>query len=173
MKTEPEFGSQGLWNDSVTSDSYGSREQYNKHIFEQYKLMVDSADKISARRNLANTFFLTLHTFLIGAAGFIHEKGPAVRSAWFNIFLLIAVLSLCYMWHRLLISYRQLNAAKFQVIRDFETRLPSSPFWNAEWDYLGRGTNPKLYRALTDIERFVPSLFAVLYLIAFITILLF
>lgn len=67
-----------LWNKDITSDTYVSPELYQAHLFEQYKNFVEMADRVSARRNLANTFFLTLNTFLIGAAGFIFEKGPTI-----------------------------------------------------------------------------------------------
>src|SRR5687768_16913613 len=52
-----------LWNADVGPDSYqGSSEQYQAAILEQYRLYVLMADRISARRALANTFFLTLNT---------------------------------------------------------------------------------------------------------------
>lgn len=160
----------GLWNPSVTPEKYGINKQYTEHVFEQYKIFVEMADRISSRRNLANTFFLTLHTFLISAAGFLYEKGPTVNNPWLNIFPLIAVLALCYVWYRLLLSYRQLNTAKFKVIGEYEKVLPSSPYWSAEWKAMGQGKDPKLYRPLTDVEQYVPFVFAILYFGAFIIV---
>ncbi len=157
-----------LWDTTVEATSYGQSELYQTHLFEQYKLLVDTADKTSARRNLANTFFLTLHTFLIGAAGFIYQNGPNIVSPWLNIFPLIAVMALCYVWYRLLLSYRQLNTAKFRVIGEYERKLPTSPFWLAEWKTLGEGKDPKKYRPLTDVEQIVPIIFAGLYVLAFV-----
>lgn len=161
---------EGLWNPSVTPDKYGINKQYTEHVFEQYKIFVEMADRVSLRRNLANTFFLTLHTFLISAAGFLYEKGPTVNNPWLNIFPLIAVLAICYVWYRLLLSYRQLSSAKYKVIGEFERMLPSSPYWSAEWKAMGEGKNPNLYRPLTDVERNVPIIFAFLYIGAFILI---
>ena len=160
----------GLWNTTVTSESYGSQEQFNAHIFEQYKIFVEMADRVSSRRNLANTFFLTLHTFLIASASFIFEKGSQITSPWLNIFPLVAVLALCYVWWRLIKSYRQLNTAKYKVIGEYERRLPSSPYWSAEWKALGEGNDPNLYKPLTDVENWVPVIFALLYVIGTIVI---
>lgn len=42
---------------------YGS--EFEKHLFEQYKLYVEMADRISTRRMWANSFFLSVHTALI------------------------------------------------------------------------------------------------------------
>jgi len=128
------------------------------------------ADRVSQRRNLANTFFLTLHTLLIGTASFIFEKGPRTSNLWLNVFPFIALLLLCYVWWRLLRSYRQLNSAKWKVIGEFECKLPSSPYWAAEWKLLGEGRNPALYRPLTDLENWVPIIFGCLYVIGAIAV---
>ena len=160
----------GLWNEHISAEDYGTKEQYQEHLFAQYKIFVEMADRISTRRNLANTFFLTLHTMLIGIATFSYEKGPRVADRWLNIFPLIAVLALCYVWWRLMKSYRQLNTAKFKVIGEYERQLPSSPYWGAEWEALGAGKDPKLYKQLTDVENWVPIVFAVIYLGGFLTI---
>ncbi|MGL6307740.1 hypothetical protein ACSZMF_18840 [Aeromonas caviae] len=39
---------------SSLKSAYG--EEYEKHLFEQYKMFVDMADRVSARRMLANSF---------------------------------------------------------------------------------------------------------------------
>jgi hypothetical protein len=170
MAGSPNAIIEGLWNEDVSADNYPSREQYQQHLFEQYQIFVEMADRISTRRNLANTFFLTLHTLIISAAGFIFEKGPKPSNRWMNIFPLVAVLALCYLWWRLLKGYRQLNSAKFKVIGEYERRLPASPYWSAEWKALGEGKDPKLYRPLADIEHWVPAIFAFLYTVGAIAI---
>jgi hypothetical protein len=154
-----------LWNQGISPEKYGSKEQYFEHTLEQYKITVEMADRVSARRNLVNTFFLTLHTLLIGTASFIFEKGPRTSNPWSNIFPLAALLALCYVWWRLLRSYRQLNKAKYQVIGEFERKLPASPYWNAEWKLLKEGKDPAVYKPLTDVENWVPIIFGFLYII--------
>ena len=165
--TQSEQIIEGLWNPTIKPESYGQHETYTKHVFEQYKIFIEMADRISTRRNLANTFFLTLHTLLISTAGYLYESGPTVSTPWMNLFPLIAVLTLCYVWYRLLLSYRQLNTAKFKVIGEYERILPSSPYWSAEWKALGQGKDPSLYRPLSDLEQFVPKAFAAMYIFAF------
>lgn len=157
-----------LWNPEVTVATYGSPEQYYAHVFAQYNMAVEMADRVSSRRMLANTFFLSLHTFIITAVGFILQ-GEFMPDTFERlrpfIFLTLPVAwALCYVWWRLLHAYRQLNAAKFLVIGEYEKRLPSSPLVSAEWQALGSGQNPQLYRSLTDVENYVPRLFALIYL---------
>jgi hypothetical protein len=156
-----------LWNDSsdamVAWDESGSA----KTILEQYKTCIEMADRVSARRATANTFFLSLNTAVFTAIGVIADLHPRTNKA-FLIFPLIALLAECALWYWLLRSYRQLNSAKFAVIGAMEERLPASPFWSAEWYALGQGRDPRRYWPLTHIERWVPVLFAVAYVGAFI-----
>ena len=48
-----------------TKESYG--ESFTVALFEQYKLYVESAEKISERRVSANNYLLTVNAFLVTA----------------------------------------------------------------------------------------------------------
>lgn len=130
------------------------------------------ADRISHRRTLANTFFITLNILIITVVGLIYENNLQPTNNGLLFFPLLPILMMCYVWWRLLHSYRQLNTAKYQVIGEYEKRLPSSPYWSAEWKILGEGKDRKLYQPLTNIEKWIPIAFAFLYLIGFMIILL-
>jgi hypothetical protein len=52
---------------SLSVTQYG--DQYTAHRLEQYKLYVEMADRIGARRQAANTFFLTINTALLAFLG--------------------------------------------------------------------------------------------------------
>ncbi len=156
---------EGLWDTNVSEKDYVSADKYQEHLFEQYKLYVEMADRISSRRALANAFFLTANTFLLGGVGYLYGQNLTFENRWFLILLLVAVLTLCYSWWRLIKSYRQLNTAKFKVIGEFEKKLPSSPYWRAEWKALGEGKIPSLYMPLTRVENIVPGIFAILYIV--------
>lgn len=157
---------EGLWNEDVSEDNYARNGKYQDHLFQQYKLYAEMADRISQRRNLANTFFLTLHTLILGVAGFVYEQAEIPANRFVIIIPLVGVLALCFAWWKLVKSYRQLNTAKFKVIGEFEKRLPSSPYWSAEWKALGEGKDPKLYTPLTAVETWVPVIFGLLYIFA-------
>lgn len=154
-----------LWNENISAQDYAKNEKYQEHLFEQYKLCIEMADRVSSRRDMANTFFLALHTLILGAVAFAYEKGLKLEHKWIVVFFLLALIALCFSWWRIVKSYRQLNTAKFKVIGEFEKRLPSSPFWGAEWKALGEGKDPKLYRPLTIVENWVPIIFGFLYVV--------
>jgi hypothetical protein len=133
---------------------------------ELYKLAVEMADRISARRALANTFFLSVNTGLVALLG-----GNQLR--WY---VAVAGLVFALAWWLLLQSYRKLNSAKFQVINDFEHRLPMQLF-SSEWQHLATTKAPRRlwppaalgawisgYHELGAVERVVPLAFAAIYM---------
>lgn len=153
-----------LWNQSA--GPVGGLQDRDT-ILEQYKIYVEMADRISARRSLTNTFFLTLNTAIFAAIGALWKTPPKVQS-WPLVFPLLALLVQCAAWFFLVRSYRQLNAAKYTVIGVLEERLPASPYWNAEWKALGEGKDKAKYWPMTHLEQWIPALFAATYLAAFI-----
>ena len=139
----------------------------NSSQLELYKLSVEMADRISARRLTANSFFLTINTGIIAFAGYLSlsaEKQLAVGQYWI---VALAGIILCYMWYRLIRSYAGLNKAKFDVIHEMEKDLPYKIF-DAEWVAVGEGKEPKKYLPFTKIEMAVPWVFLVIHLIVLI-----
>ena len=160
-----------LWNDDVPQNGYSSSEQYRNHILEQYKMYVEMADRISKRRDVANGFFLSMNGLFLGGAGALINKGQPVSSKWALVFPLIVLLLECFFWWRLIISYKQLNGAKFNIAGEFESRLPASPYRKAEWIHaLKEGKDRSVYWPLTHLESKVPIIFAAGYLLAAIVL---
>jgi hypothetical protein len=161
-----------LWNQEVTSESYGAdAENYQSAIMEQYKLCVEMADRISARRALANAFFLTLNSAALTTIGVFWKDRPDA-SVVYLVFPLLLLLALCLAWFWLVRSYRQLNSGKYAVIGALEERLPASPYWRAEWKALGEGNDKAKFWPLTHLEQWVPCVFALIYVCGFLVILL-
>ncbi len=159
-----------LWNADISADSYDdSGKRYQAAILEQYKLYVDMADRISARRGLANTFYLTLNTTVFTVIGVFWKDRPNA-SAWVLLFPLVVLLGQCFAWFWLMRSYRQLNTAKYIVVGALEERLPASPYWRAEWLALGEGKDRSKYVPLTHLEQWVPILFGACYLGGFLAV---
>lgn len=167
MSNPPDDLSAILWNDSPEKNGYASDEQYRAHILDQYRLYVEMADKISSRRDVANAFFLTLNSLFLGAAGALVDRGYTSEPKWALLFPLSVLLWECFFWWRLIISYKQLNGAKFNIVGELEARLPASPYRKAEWQHLLKeGTDRSVYWPLTHLESKIPIIFAVGYMIA-------
>jgi hypothetical protein len=144
-------------------ENYGSK--YGEDLFEQYKLYVEMTDRVSERRANANNFFLTANTLLVSVFGAIVGDAALssdLKGTWFPLFALSG-LAFSAAWFYIVMSYRQLNSGKFKVIHAIEQKLPMAVY-EAEWEALGKGKDPKLYRPLTEIEIYAPITFAILYI---------
>lgn len=166
-----------LWNDGEPSNPVEQsatprgRGTYDEALLDQYSLYVEMADRVSPRRALANTFFLSLNTGIFALVALVWRQPPDGREAWLAV-PVAALLGQCLAWFYLVRSYRQLNTAKFEVVGALEERLPASPYWKAEWWALGEGKDLRRYWPLSHLEQWLPLLFAVTYLGGYVALLL-
>lgn len=143
---------------AMQQEEYG--QNYKTHLLEQYKLYVEMADRISSRRQSANSFFLSINTAIIALMSYINLGYK--NSSSFYWLVSLAGMALCFMWYRLVRSYKDLNTAKFKVIHEMEAKLPIAPY-GLEWEKVGKGKNSKLYLPFTHIEIYIPWVFFVIH----------
>jgi len=132
---------------------------YVGHLLQQYQLCVEMADRVSARRMQANSFFLTTNTVLLAVGGFLREYQSHDLAV---IFISVVGAMISIAWIRSIQSFKDLNSGKFAVINAIEDFLPINPF-EAEWAYLKRGNDKSVYRPFHHVERLVPRMFFFLY----------
>jgi hypothetical protein len=150
----------------------------NETVLRLYSLAVEMADRSSARRAGANTFFLALQTGLAALLGTYAVRTGRAGEQTDRFVLALAVLAgliLALAWLFLLRSYRKLNAAKFTVINEMERMYFKVRPFTDEWALLRQDhLVPKNWRErvsrrrdryaeLGVVERVVPLAFVVLY----------
>lgn len=141
---------------SQNQQNYGNK--YREHYLDIYKMYISTSEKISDRRQTNNSFFLTLNTAIIAVISYLQlgEKvGTDTKLYWL---VSLSGIILCYSWYRLIRSYKDLNTGKFKIIILMEEKLPLAPY-EAEWDALGRGEEPKLFLQFTKTELIIPWVF--------------
>ena len=138
-------------------------------VFEQYKMFVDTSERLVARRQTANRFFFSANALTISAMGvgisLIDGDENRIGLIGLGIFVLSLVgILFCVAWGRLVNSFAQLNKGKFRVIHEIEKMLPIALF-AAEWYVLGEGKDPKRYKSSTETEKTVSRIFMALYVL--------
>ncbi|MFE3721100.1 RipA family octameric membrane protein [Streptomyces cyaneofuscatus] len=149
----------------MTADPSPSRRA---EIVDFYKLAVEMADRVSARRGTANAFFLSVQTTFVALIGFGSPK-LAESPWWVPLAVTLAGITLSGTWWLQLRSYRDLNTAKFKGINKLEELLPVKIFAE-EWEELKNDPIPgwrRRYAELGDSERIVPLVFIIIHLILF------
>lgn len=137
-------------------------ENYHSHLFDQYKMYVEGAEKISDRRQNANNFFLTLNTVLISVIGLSFQVKAFDNISWSRLLLSFLGVLICIIFWFLLRAYKQLNSGKFKVIHEIEQQLPLS-IYDYEWNILGSGKDKSKYYPFSHIELLIPWVFGIVY----------
>src|SRR5207249_10868848 len=128
---------------------------------------VESAEKISDRRVSANNYLLTVNAFLVTLYGIIVGGGRA--TTYWPILVPAAGVLVSLTWLRIILSYRDLNTVKFQVIHELEQHMPAA-LYGYEWRRAEEGRG-RTYVPLSHLERWVPVIFMALYaLLAIISV---
>jgi hypothetical protein len=157
---------------STACEQMSEENKASEQYLELYKLAVEMADRVSARRATANAFFLTVNTALLAFIG-----SGSLDVLWL---VTLAGIALSGSWWILLKSYRDLNAAKFGVILQMEENLEASVYGD-EWakvkelrpkEESPQEERPKRwwegYAELGQVERTIPLIFAALYAAVFV-----
>jgi hypothetical protein len=152
--------------DEVTEDvaDTAAVPEPSPSVLELYKLAVEMADRVSARRGLANAFFLSVQTAFVGAIG-VALADLRREPLWTAPIIALAGVAISTTWWLQLRSYRDLNRAKFEVINAMETWLPVKVFTD-EWRLLRRAPaapSRARYVELGFSERMIPWVFALLH----------
>ena len=148
---------------SVEHELFGGREPADadsEALLAQYRLFVETSEALVARRQGVNTFFLSVNSLVLATAGLLLRDGKLTDPESLALICLsVGGCLLCFVWRRLILSFRQLSKGKFDVIHAIERRLPARMF-AAEWVALGRGEDPKKYRPFIGTEEITPLVFA-------------
>lgn len=138
-------------NDSEIEDKlFNESEKNDSQYFDIYKIVIEMSDRISARRQTANNFFLSVNTVIVAFLSYFEAKYSFIAN--------LAGLIISYTWYSYIKASKQLNTAKFKIIHSMEKKLILRPY-SAEWFALGEGINKKLYKPFSDIEIVIPWVF--------------
>ena len=148
-----------------TKEEYG--ESFGADLLEQYKLYVQSAENVSARRVASSRYLLTLN---IGLAALYGLQSANFAQSYWMLLVPLAGIVVSMLWYLIIKSHADLNGIKFDIIHEIERHLPAR-IYKFEWQLAEDGKG-KSYRAVTKIERWIPILFAVLHVVLGVVIIL-
>jgi hypothetical protein len=126
-----------------------------------FELYLATAEKVSDRRANANSWMLSVNSAIVALYGYLQADKPAVDAAQKAIWLSAipaAGMIVSVGWAAILTSYRKLNRAKFEVLRQMETDLPIPPFTREREIY-----RQDQRRSLSFVEKLIPLAFFLLY----------
>jgi TIR domain len=116
-------------------------EDDRKLKIEQYKIMINSTEKVTESRLKVNNLFFTITSSILSVA-FIFGKtlGFTIAATIGMIVLTSLSFLVSFFWEKLIDSYGKLNTGKFKVIDKIEKQLRSNMFED-EWKILTEEIN--------------------------------
>ena len=127
----------------------------DKHLLlEQYKIMIDTSEKLMERRQSMVSLYITICTALIAFIGASFAFGNLLITAAITLLTGVITIILCYNWRSSLGSYELNNEGKFEVINQIEKHLPADMF---ECEY--RYNKMKGIRSYSAREKVLPIIF--------------
>jgi len=150
--------------------------------FEEYRFFAESTAKLSDRRQLTTQVWVTLHTLLFAALGYLMnanvgsgaESGAAAASGggWvlvlsaFGPLLLLGLFS-CAIWRKMLLSYRALIGWRYDQLMEME-RSPQleglHEFFSREYEEFFGPDSKRPRIGFTRLEALLPTVLIFVYL---------
>ncbi len=133
-------------------------------LLDQYKMYVEMHDRISARRNQVNSFFISLLSGLLAIFSIASNQGQMLKFPMVGLVVGFLGSILCILWNFNIRAYRRLVERKIQVILEMEEFLPfycyNKESFLREQDLTGR-----TYLRPTSIEQYVSVVFGIVYIV--------
>jgi len=150
--------------DETTTDENppSAADDIPPELIDQYTTYVNTTLNVSNRRLRNNRFYVFLLSGTLAVVSVL-AKTNIIQ----ELGLLLAGslgFALCVLWYLSIVSYKQLNSGKYDIIQNMEEDLPAAPF-NEEWENLERGENWRTYITHTRVERKIPIVLAIPYLL--------
>ena len=138
-----------------TGNPVSAMSSEDKHLLlEQYKIMIDTSEKLMERRQSMVSLYITICTALIAFIGASFAFGNLMITAAITLLTGVITIILCYNWRTSLGSYELNNEGKFEVINQIEKHLPADMF-ECEYKY----NKMKGIRSYSAREKVLPVIF--------------
>jgi len=144
-------------------------------MFDQYKLLVDSAHKIEDRRGGSNNIFIGINTILVSILVHLEQLAMVKTSEMLLVTVLTFVgILIAFDWLKVIDSYKKLNSLNYSLIKSFENFLPTYVFslrgkMESEHPNTYPGTRANL---ILISENLLPKVFLLTYSIYFAIVLI-
>ena len=133
-------------------------------LLEQYKMYVEMHDRLSARRNQVNSFFISVLSGLLAILSIANSQGQTLQFPMVGVTVGFLGFVLCILWNFNIKAYRRLVERKIQVILEMEEFLPFYCY-NKESFLREQDLTGKTYLRPTSIEQYVSVIFGFVYIL--------
>lgn len=147
--------------------SYNDKDLFREHLLSQWITANEMTAAISQQRSNMNNLYMSILTMLIGSALFSERFVNDNMTIRLLVYIAISIIgvSICTIWRKQIENYKNLNAAKFEVIKELESELPANILYY-EWLITEKNCQNKNKRSnFTDQEKELTIIFEIFVII--------
>lgn len=144
------------------------KHEMDAHYLSIYLQYTSETENLIERRASNSRYFITINAALVSVVGLVLKLEGGSEPLWLTAVLLSGI-SVCILWARIILSYRHLTGARFEVIQAMEEFLPTAPY-TKEWEMICGDPKYGNYKSISDLERRVPWVLSLLYLILMLAV---
>lgn len=145
---------QNLMNPEIAKAEGGTADTYYSVLLEQYRIMIDTSERLMERRQSTGNLYTTICAALVAFVGATFGFENLLISACSSLLAGIIITVLCLNWRASLSAYELNNGGKFAVINEIEKHLPADMF---ECEYRYNTLNG--IRSYSSREKRLPAIF--------------
>ena len=148
------------------------KSEHQSELVEQYTMFQKTSEDLVSRRQDVNSFYITVNSALTAIVGIVLGVVKSPANLYVVGFMCVAGIILDIAWINILTAYGTLNAAKMKVLNLLEEQLPVA-LYDVEWRIMSDKLNNKKYVSFTSSEKRIPKLFAIIYTVIIIAIIVY
>lgn len=130
------------------------------NLFEQYKILIESAEKLSDRRMVQNNIFMTLSLAFLTALSSL-KLNQCELSGLSSLGFIVSLT-----WIFTIYNYKIRNKVKFEIINDIE--LKNKNFYPLYLEEYKKLIDENKLLSLTTYDFIIATIFAAIYVIIFV-----
>lgn len=138
----------------------------NDALLKQYEFYNRTKERIEERRQNTNSFIITSLTGLLAFVG-ISKANSIIISPYMILIVAAAGMTYCYLWYRMMKSFRIKSRVKYKLLQEIEKKLPVNLF-AVEWDMLSMEEEDNKKFRTARVESYIPWVFFILFALVFI-----
>jgi hypothetical protein len=136
--------------------------------FEEYKLLIERAEKLSERRQTTSQIYLTVNTAIFGVIAFLIKDSGLQDKGLFWGLLPIAMIGIiiCVIWLNIIVRMEKVLGWQYKHLREMEKKLKGSDKLFTEENKALYQQNKKRRRfSFSLLEAWLPSLLIFVYVV--------
>lgn len=126
-----------------------------------YEIYVRNTEEYLRHFETSNRFFVSANILMVSVISFLFESASVTGEVIYTLPIIAILVN--FLWFAIILTYRNLNSTKHEVIQNIENSFSTQPLT----EELTKLSSQKRYIRLRTIYTLIPSTFIIIYIALF------